>query len=181
MNTITTTLLVIIAGVGMATPTLAGHQRQAPVYDYAKVVDVKPLMKTVRVEQPHKECWTEYETQSRYTEPRRKSYTPEIFGALVGAAIGREFGHGRGRHVGAVAGAVLGGSIARDAKHKQRHRTPSAVPVERCEVQSEYYDEERVTGYLVKYRYRGNTYTTHMDHDPGDQIRVRVNVSPVNS
>lgn len=184
MNKLNKILLAMVVSVGLVSPAVAGHPRQDPVYDYARVVDVQPLMKTVRVEQPHKECWTEHETQTHYQKPKRKSYTPEIFGALVGAAIGREFGHGRGRDVGAVAGAVLGGSIARDAKHqnhRDRHTTTSSVPVERCEVQSEYYDEERITGYLVKYKYRGNIYSTRMDQDPGDRIRVRVNVTPVAS
>jgi uncharacterized protein YcfJ len=32
-----------------------------------------------------------------------------------------------------------------------------------------------VLGYDVTYRYGGRMHTTHMDHDPGDRLRVRVN------
>ena len=47
---------------------------------------------------------------------------------------------------------------------------------ERCRTETSYRDTDRVLGYEVTYRYGGREYTTRMDHDPGDRMRVRVNV-----
>ena len=46
---------------------------------------------------------------------------------------------------------------------------------ERCRTETSYRDTDRVLGYEVTYRYGGREYTTRMDHDPGDRMRVRVN------
>lgn len=50
-------------------------------------------------------------------------------------------------------------------------------PVERCEIRHDYYEEERVVGYDVRYQYNGRVYHTRMDRDPGPRVRVRVNVA----
>jgi uncharacterized protein YcfJ len=46
---------------------------------------------------------------------------------------------------------------------------------ERCRTETNWRNTNRVLGYDVTYRYGGREYTTHMDHDPGDRLRVRVN------
>jgi uncharacterized protein YcfJ len=51
--------------------------------------------------------------------------------------------------------------------------------MERCEVHQEEHFEDRNEGFRVTYRYNGRTYVTRMPNDPGQQIRVRVAVSPV--
>jgi uncharacterized protein YcfJ len=40
------------------------------------------------------------------------------------------------------------------------------------------YEEQRVVGYNVTYRYAGRNYHTVTDHHPGRTIRVRVDVRP---
>ena len=47
---------------------------------------------------------------------------------------------------------------------------------ERCRTETDFQSTSSVLGYDVTYRYGGRTYHTHMDHDPGDHLRVRVNV-----
>ena len=32
--------------------------------------------------------------------------------------------------------------------------------------------------YDIEYRYRGELYTSRMNYDPGDRIRVRISVTP---
>ena len=49
----------------------------------------------------------------------------------------------------------------------------------RCEVVERYDREEQVVGYHVTYRYKGNTFTTRMQNDPGKWLPVRVSVEPV--
>src|SRR5262249_8992492 len=47
-------------------------------------------------------------------------------------------------------------------------------PSERCRTTTAYRDSDRIMGYEVTYRYGGREYTTRMDHDPGQRLRVRV-------
>ncbi len=173
-------MLLVLSAVPVLTLTnvaYAGSGHGQAFYDYATVLRAKPITEIVRVETPREECWTETRTRIGY-RGGPQTYTPEIVGVIVGAAIGTRFGDGRGRDLATAAGAVLGGSIGHDIK-KRRHRTYTyAEPVERCEIRRDYYDEERLMGYRVTYRYGGNTYHTRMDHDPGDRLRVRVRVEP---
>ena len=46
---------------------------------------------------------------------------------------------------------------------------------ERCRTVTNWRDTDRVLGYEVTYRYGGREYTTRMDHDPGNRLRIRVN------
>jgi uncharacterized protein YcfJ len=159
-----------------ASPVLAGKRYDPAFYDYAEVIEAKPVIELVRVDSPRQECWTE--TRIRYGyRSGQDSYTPEIFGAIVGAVIGNRFGSGRGRDLATAAGAVLGGSIGHDAK-RRRHRHVYNEPVERCETRHEFHEQEHVVGYQVKYRYGDRIYHSRTGQDPGDRIRVRVQVEP---
>ena len=45
---------------------------------------------------------------------------------------------------------------------------------QRCRTETDYRDTANVLGYDVTYRYGGREFTTRMDHDPGERMRVRV-------
>ncbi|MEL6215584.1 MAG: histidine kinase, partial [Pseudomonadota bacterium] len=47
------------------------------------------------------------------------------------------------------------------------------------ETRYEFETRERVEGFRVTYQYRGETYVTRTETDPGNRIRVRVSVTPV--
>jgi uncharacterized protein YcfJ len=149
---------------------------------YAKVVNVEPITETLTHRVPRETCWTE---QVAYQEPRHRndSYTPALIGGIIGAAVGNSLGkkhHKTNRTIKAVALGALGASIGRDLG--RRNHEVSRVQYrdeERCETSYETSYEERIVGYDVAYRYRGETYRTKMDYDPGKKIRVRVNVRPV--
>jgi uncharacterized protein YcfJ len=163
-------------------PASAGSRyRHGDAYtDYANVISSEPLYRTVRIETPERECWDEPVTVYHEVDGYR-SMTPMILGGIGGAAIGHEFGHGRGRHIGAVAGGILGASVARDLQHNYRSRQGTYTTTHyetRCETRSSWREEERLDGYQVKYKYNGRVYHTTMDHDPGKQFRVNVNVMP---
>lgn len=154
---------------------------------YARVVSVEPLRRTVRVHQPVQQCWSEPVT---YSEPvghrhhRGRSYTGPIVGGILGGVVGNQFGKGSGRTLLTVAGAVLGASVGNDVSrrgHSHRHyaRTRTyTVNEQRCETTSNYRTEERIDGYLVEYSYNGRIYSTRMDRHPGRRIPVTVSVAP---
>ena len=152
-------------------------------FEYARVVDVQPLTRRVRVTSPVRECWNEtrYDERSYGPSPQRAGST--LLGAAIGAAIGHQIGHGQGRRAATVAGAVIGGAIGNDqAKRREgaygNRPPPREYTVERCEVR--YHDtwEERTDGYRVTYVYKGRRQVTTLPYRPGEKIRVRVDVTP---
>lgn len=185
MKTRTTVLSTALCAMLAATPTLAqagyGSPRGSQYYDYAKVVGVEPIVRVVRVSEPRRECWDEEITSyRRRVSSRSQSYTPTVVGGIVGGVVGNQFASGRRRDALTVAGALLGASIGRDVSRRQRVVEEPYVRTERrCRVFDEYHEEERIDGYRVRYRYKGNTFTRRMDYDPGRRIRIRVGVTPV--
>lgn len=160
-----------------------GYQNYGPEYDYAEVVSVDPIIDVVNRPVNRDQCWNEPVT---YREPVRyhgsRDRGPAVLAGIVGGVIGNQFGHGRGRDAATAAGALLGYSMARDSQRRygggyysggREYRTYE----QRCTTRTDYYSDERVTGYDVAYRYNGRVYHTVTDYHPGDRIRVEVNVN----
>jgi uncharacterized protein YcfJ len=153
-------------------------------YDYARVVDVQPLTRRVRVSSPQRECWDETRYDERdYGRPRaRNSAGPTLLGAVIGAAIGNQIGHGDGRRAATAAGAIIGAGVGNSQAGRRngydQPPPPRAYTVQRCETQYREDVEERVDGYRVTYVYHGRRGVTQLPYKPGDRIRVRVDVSP---
>lgn len=165
-----------------ASVSSSGYARQgAPVYDYAEVISVQPVVRYVTVTVPVRECWqdTEYYTVSRRPAGAAGS---TLFGAIVGGVVGHQFGSGRGNDAATVAGSLIGAAIGSDVARRRAggyEEVQHSRPVNRCETQYREHQEERIDGYDVMYRYQGQRYSTRMPHDPGDRIRVRVDIRPV--
>ena len=171
-------LLVIQA----ATADIGDYRyRGSPYVDYARVLHVDPILRLVRTAEPRRECWEEEVTRHRHgANHRSRSYTPMVVGGIVGGVVGNQFSQGKRRDALTVAGVLLGASIGRDLYHSRPLvREPYVTTERRCRVIDEYHVEERVEGYRVTYRYQGKTFVRRMNYDPGNRIRVRVAVSPV--
>ncbi len=167
-------------------------------YDYAEVVDVDPIVRRVRVTTPRRECWSEtrydYETRYESVPVGRGGYTPPhqgaagrmILGGIIGGVIGHQIGSGDGNRAATVAGALIGSAIGHDAAHRRSGpqyatrevREERPYEVERCDVRYDEDFEERIDGYRVTYLYNGREHTTRLPYEPGDRIRVRVDVRP---
>jgi len=148
-------------------------------YDYAKVISAEPIVNYVNVTTPVRECWEEmqYYTVDRHRADRGAS---TFVGAVIGGVVGHQFGSGRGNDAATVAGTLIGAAIGKDAAEKRYGNSVERVarPVERCETRYTSHREQRIDGYRVLYRYHGQKYLTEMPHDPGNKIRVRVDVRP---
>lgn len=161
--------------------------------DYARVIDVEPIMRRVRVTEPRRECYqeTRYD-EGRYEEVRGREAPAAgsmILGGILGAAVGNQIGSGDGRRAATVAGALIGSALGHDAAARRGVRDarysdaryyepPRAYSVERCDVRYQESWEERVEGYRVAYEYHGRRFETRMPYDPGERVRVRVDVFP---
>lgn len=177
MNGVRRVSTLIVAAL-MSNTALADHYRSGS-WQYAKVISSEPIYETVSYSVPVEQC---REETVAHHEPRARSATAPIVGAIIGGALGNAVGHKkRNKQVGAVVGAVLGGSIGADVARRRAGYGDDVYYSTRevCSVVHERHSEQRITGYLVTYRYGGETYTAELDHDPGDRLRVRVDVTPV--
>ena len=150
-------------------------------YVYANVVDVQPIKRYVTVSRPERVCEeVEYRPRRRN---RHKSSNGTIAGGLLGGVIGRQFGGGKGRDAATIAGVLIGSAIGHDneVNKGQRHRDDRYQTQTRRECSTRYHrsQEERIDGYNVKYKYKGETFTTRTRYQPGKKIRLAVNVRPV--
>jgi uncharacterized protein YcfJ len=176
----TVTLLVMAAANARADHG-DGYERQGAIYDYAEVLSVEPNVRHVTVTTPVRECWDE----TRYytvDEHRPGSFAGALFGAVLGGVIGHQFGSGSGNDAATVAGALVGAAVGSDSgrsEHATYETTEYARPVRRCETRYTTREEERVDSYRVIYRYNGRKYATDTPYDPGERIRIRVDVRPV--
>lgn len=173
---------------------LAASTAEAGRYDtrapsglaYAEVLRVDPIIETYDRPVQRDQCWREpvrYREPARYRSARNDR-APAVLGAIVGGVIGSQFGSGGGRDAATAAGALLGYSAVRDdqRRHGGGYYESGREYVryeQRCQVNTEYFREERVTGYDVTYRYNDQVFTTVTDYHPGDRLQVQVDVRPV--
>ena len=151
----------------------ADHESEA----WARVLDASPVTQTVRTPVESETCWNQ---QVRRRVPEYRSPTPMILGAVIGGVIGNQFGGGTGNDLMTAAGAALGSSIAAD--QQMRRYPPQYVrsTERRCSVDTQWREETQVVAWDVTYEYEGEVYTTRLDEHPGDRLRVRISVEPIN-
>ncbi len=155
-----------------------------PIYNnettaFADVLRVDPIYETFTATRPREECYNE-----RVVDRRGSGGDPTggtVLGAIVGAALGNQVGKGDGRRAATIAGAVVGGAVGRniDQNNGSDPRGSEERIEKRCRVIEESFEERRIMGYEVEYRYRGDVFVSRLDYDPGERLRVRVLVEPV--
>ncbi len=208
MKLITSTAIAICLGATSLTAQADSRSyKREQLVTYADVISVSPIYREVSLQRPKRECWIEetqhvirYEGQDPYRGQRNRRQSANsrtgdvLIGTVIGGVIGNQLGRkaGRGGRTGAtVAGAIIGSALASEsAAASQRHRRQSEPryerqpvyetrPVKRCENTTETHYEQRLQGYDVTYRYRGETFTTRMNRDPGNRIKLQVTIRPV--
>ena len=158
-------------------PPARGRAAENVNFAYADVLRADPVYEYYQVLEPREDC---YDERVVTREPDGGDPTGgTILGALIGGALGNQVGSGSGRRAATVAGAVIGGSVGRnvDKGNGPPGRTYEDT-ARRCRVVDEPREEQRIAGYNVEYRYRGEVYMSRLDYDPGDRLRVRVSVTP---
>jgi uncharacterized protein YcfJ len=141
--------------------------------DYGRVVRVTPQVE--RINRPQQECRTEY---VQVQQQQQRGVGGSIVGGIAGALLGSQVGSGSGRTAAAAAGAIAG-AVVGDRVDNQNAQ-PAGVQeqaVKQCRTVDSW--ESRTTGYEVVYDYRGRNYTSYMSQDPGERVRLRVSVEPI--
>jgi len=153
-----------------------GHHHHK-FHDYAQVIDVEPVFRTVTVPQTEQECWNEDVRRPVRRQVQRDDAGSTLVGGIIGGAIGKHLGHGDPGAM--IAGTIMGAAIGHDAASQERSSHEYYLAQEhRCHEYTAYHEERQQDGYNVTYRYHGEVFTTHMDSRPGRRLRVRVIVEP---
>jgi uncharacterized protein YcfJ len=140
-------------------------------YAWADVLRVDPVYGVVQTSTPTQQCYDQQVTQQT---PSNKGIGT-VLGAVVGGVLGSTIGHGRGNTAATVGGAVVGGAVGNSvASGGQTYTTDQTV----CQPGSQVTQQRQIIGYDVEYRYHGDVYMSRLSYDPGERLRVRVNVAP---
>jgi uncharacterized protein YcfJ len=167
MNKSLVTGLVVGVVVAAAGGAIAGYKvLRGP--QFAEVVDVKPVTKTVRT--PRQECHEEQVVQQAPTQDSHQ-IAGSVIGAVVGGVLGHQVGGGSGKKIATVAGAAAGGYAGNRIQKNVQEKNTVTTTQQRC---ATVYDshQERV-GYDVRYRLGKDEGKVRMERDPGERIPVR--------
>ena len=145
-------------------------------YDYAKVLQARPVTEIVQIQEEQQVC---REEPVQHYVAENHSPVPVIFGSILGGVIGSQFGGGSGKTLATIAGATIGGAVARGAQDRRYPSQQYTTLDERCYLETNWREEERVVAWDVRWAYQGKTYHSRMNEHPGDRIRVRVSVDPI--
>lgn len=162
---------------GETVPEAPAAVAAAPMVEdlYADVRNVRPVIEQVRT--PRKVC-----DQVAVTRPAPGNGNHVVgtaVGAAVGGLLGNQIGRGNGRKAATVAGVVGGGVVGHEVGVRHDAKRTVTTTETRCRNVTDTSD--KVVAYDVSYDYRGQSYTTRMDHDPGPRLRVEPTMRPADA
>lgn len=174
-------VILAIGGMAVAQRYAGGNRAEemapvepaAPLEEFATVTRVRPVIEQIST--PRKDC--EQVTVSKRQPERDGNVGGTVVGALVGGALGNQVGRGNGRKAATVAGAVAGGVVGHEIDKNHQGGRVTTTTETRCRNVTD--TSEKVVGYDVSYQHKGREYTTRMEQEPGDRIRVENTVQPV--
>ncbi|PCJ49930.1 MAG: hypothetical protein COA74_03830 [Gammaproteobacteria bacterium] len=145
-------------------------------YDYATVLQSKPVYRIIEMTKQERQCRPE---EVVYKQRQRKSSNGSLVGGILGAAVGHALGHNSKHRTGAtVAGALVGASIANNTNNNISFNERRVVE-SRCRLVPTTWEEEKIVGYKVVYRYNGRTFETRLPFEPTDSLKIRVVMTPI--
>jgi uncharacterized protein YcfJ len=176
-------ILILISATAIADSSNKRFKNKSGnmAYDFAKVVDVRPIYREVEVSNPVRECWDEPVIQV-HGGTGRKSASGMAVGGILGGIIGHQVGRGNGKKLATAVGTIIGAQIGHDAINGHTQTAPQSSYTEyqqRCGVRQQVNYEEVLDGYRVTYRYQGERYQIKMPYDPGKRIKLRIHIEPV--
>ena len=76
-----------------------------------------------------------------------------------------------------MAGGLLGASVGRDVGHRASYKRSLRVEGP-CRIRQHEETRRQLVEYKVSYRYNGEVHLARMDYDPGEWVKLDVNVTP---
>lgn len=163
-------LLLVFAGMTQAQGYPPPPDGNNTHFGWADVLRVDPVYDVAQAP-PRQECYDQ-----PVVREDNSHVGGTVLGAIVGGVLGNQVGKGNGRTAATVGGAVAGGAIGnRVSAANDRAYTDTET---RCREVVDASPQRRIRGYDVEYRYRGEVYVSQLGYDPGERLRVRINVTP---
>jgi uncharacterized protein YcfJ len=159
--------LVIGAVVAVGATAFAGLKMMQKSPEYAEVLKVTPLIRTVHT--PRQDCHDETVSHQAPVKDEHQ-VLGTVAGALVGGVIGHQIGGGTGRDIATVAGAAGGGYAGNRIQKNLQEKDTYTTTEQKCA--TVYDSSQKRSGFEVRYRLDGKEATVRMDHDPGARIPV---------
>jgi len=133
--------------------------------DTARVVSSTPVY---AAGETREECWN---PRAGHYEERRESHNASTLGGTAaGAVIGGIIGHQFNDRAGTALGAIAGGAVGHEVAKNRGGGDQDDLDYSRCRTVSAGSGD--IVGYDVTYDYRGQQYTTRLDHDPGRRLAL---------
>jgi len=178
-NTIKIISATAIGAVMMASTAYAGTNLGANVEKIkAPVVNVEEKFKTVRTNQPTKQC---YEVQVPVggngtsgvfggTNDALNGQSDALAGAIIGGVIGNKIGSKNNKKdLGTALGIIIGSNIGRNNNNSQSGTYQTQT---RCEMQNNFVEQIVSAGYVVTFNLDGQHVTVTMNSHPGQYVTV---------
>lgn len=148
-----------------------GVQPNAPAAaaqpQFAKVVAVQPITKSVTTSNPHQECRDEQVAVPEHYKDN-KQIGGAVVGGLVGALAGHQVGGGKGKTLATVAGAAGGAYAGHEVqKHHQDNNRTQTETRNVCHTVTDKTTSTKTVGYDVTYTLSGQAGHIRMDRNPG--------------
>ena len=168
-----------VSALALAMMAAGAHAQNAPGpgndgnahYGWADVLRADPVQGVTRTNVPRQECYDQQVVQHQ----GGNTAAGTVLGAVIGGVLGSTVGKGDGRRAATVVGAVAGGAVGNQASRGNDYESTQT----QCRDVNSVNEQRRIVGYDVEYRYRGEVYMSRLDYDPGERLRVRVSVTPV--
>ena len=150
--------------VALAAPGIAASDDV--LVQWAPVVRTVPIY--VRISEPVQQCRIERVTTNEYVD-RNGVPIGDVASGITGGTLGGDAGSANAR-----------GAAAIDRIADRARAGIAVAPVTRDVERCERVDRGRdiIDGYDVTYVYQGRESTTRLPYDPGDRVRIRVDVAP---
>jgi len=142
---------------------LLGSAFASQAAEFATVVSSTPVNVPMTVAQ--RQC-----TNERQVVPAQQTGAGAVLGMIAGGVIGNSFGGGSGRALATGVGAMTGAVVGNQIEANTAVAAGTEVPVQRCQVVNT--TQQRTVGFDVMYEYKGQRYSTRVDHDPGSRLEV---------
>ena len=160
MLAVTTSLALIFSMSAFADHKRHDHKRHKEYVQYAKVVNVKPIYREVRVSYPEQQCWREEVRKPIKRQVNHSSPEAVLIGGIIGGVVGHELGRHNNPELATVAGAIIGTTLVHNANTQYYSTGEYRIQQRRhCRTENHYRTERRLKGYRVTYRYKGELYT----------------------
>jgi len=159
--------LVAGAAVAVGAGAVAGLKMMNKGPQYADVIQVTPLTRTIRT--PKQDCHDETVVHQKQAKDSHQ-IAGTVAGAVVGGLLGHYVGGGTGRSIATGVGAAAGGYAGNRIENRMQRGNTYTTTDHKCA--TVYERSVKQEGYKVRYRLGDKEGTVRMDHDPGQRIPV---------